>query len=135
DWYGNFYNLIQAALATPGSVSLNQLSGELITVLVVLLPRIAVLVLNVYFIQHYLFRWRRAMTFFYMTFWPQLRGVEGASQRIQEDTQRFSAIIEGLGTALVGSVMTLLVFLPLLWELSTHLTELPFFGAVPGGLV
>lgn len=135
DWYGRFYDLVQRALSEPGSVSLDVLWGELMTVLVVLLPRIAVLVLNVYFIQHYLFRWRRAMTFFYLTFWPTVRGVEGASQRIQEDTQRFSAIIEGLGTSLVGSIMTLLVFLPLLWELSSHITELPFVGAVPGSLV
>ena len=31
--------------------------------------------------------------------------------------------------------MTLVVFLPLLWGLSEHITELPFFGQVPGSLV
>src|SRR5690606_13335322 len=95
----------------------------------------AVLVLNAFFIAHYLFRWRRAMTFFYMSHWPKLRGVEGASQRIQEDTQRFANIVEGLAVAFVGSIMTLLVFLPLLWDLSQNITEIPFFGAVNGSLV
>ncbi|WP_297112458.1 peptide antibiotic transporter SbmA [uncultured Devosia sp.] len=134
-WYGEFYNMLQGALSNPGSVPLEQIYGELSTVLYVLVPRIAVLVLNAFFIAHYLFRWRRAMTFFYMSHWPKLRGVEGASQRIQEDTQRFANIVEGLAVALVSSIMTLLVFLPLLWELSQNITELPLIGPVDGGLV
>ncbi|MCW5722427.1 MAG: peptide antibiotic transporter SbmA [Devosia sp.] len=134
-WYGEFYNMFQGALTNPGSVSLEQIYGELSTVLYVLLPRIAVLVLNAFFIAHYLFRWRRAMTFFYMSHWPRLRGVEGASQRIQEDTQRFANIVEGLAVALVSSIMTLLVFLPLLWTLSQNITELPLIGPVNGSLV
>ncbi|WP_338719684.1 peptide antibiotic transporter SbmA [Devosia sp. XK-2] len=134
-WYGEFYNMFQGALTNPGSVSLEEIYGELSTVLYVLVPRIAVLVLNAFFIAHYLFRWRRAMTFFYMSHWPKLRGVEGASQRIQEDTQRFANIVEGLAVALVSSVMTLLVFLPLLWDLSQNITELPLIGPVDGSLV
>ncbi|KRA99288.1 microcin B17 transporter [Devosia sp. Root685] len=134
-WYGDFFNMIQGALTAPGTITLDQIYGELWTVLYVLLPRIAVLVLNAFFIAHYLFRWRRAMTFFYMSHWPRLRGVEGASQRVQEDTQRFANIVEGLAVSLVGSVMTLLVFLPLLWELSQHITELPIVGQVNGSLV
>ncbi|MET3924924.1 peptide antibiotic transporter SbmA [Devosia sp. 2618] len=135
DWYGAFFNLIQGAMTTPGSVSLDTMYGELTTVLYVLLPRIAVLVLNAFFIAHYLFRWRRAMTFFYLTHWQSLRHIEGSSQRIQEDAQRFANIVEGLAVAFVSSIMTLLVFLPLLWELSTHITELPLVGAVNGSLV
>ncbi|MBO9587697.1 peptide antibiotic transporter SbmA [Devosia sp.] len=135
DWYGEFFNMIQGALQTPGSVPIERFWGELSTVLYVLLPRIAVLVLNAFFIAHYLFRWRRAMTFFYQTHWQRLRHIEGASQRIQEDAQRFSNIVEGLAVALVSSVMTLLVFLPLLWNLSQHITELPLVGPVNGSLV
>jgi peptide/bleomycin uptake transporter len=135
DWYGAFYDLLQQALTNPGSVTLGTLYGELSTVLYVLLPRIAVLVLNAFFIAHYLFRWRRAMSFFYLTHWPRLRNIEGASQRVQEDAQRFANIIEGLGTSLVGSIMTLVVFLPLLFTLSQNITELPLIGPVNGSLV
>ncbi|WP_084620143.1 peptide antibiotic transporter SbmA [Devosia chinhatensis] len=135
DWYGEFFNLIQGALQSPGSVPIERFWSELSTVLYVLLPRIAVLVLNAFFIAHYLFRWRRAMTFFYQTHWQRLRHIEGASQRIQEDAQRFSNIVEGLAVSLVGSIMTLLVFLPLLWELSQNITELPIVGPVNGSLV
>ena len=135
DWYGTFYNLIQQALTEPNTVTLEEFLGEMVTVAFVLIPNITVLVLNAFFIAHYLFRWRRAMTFFYMSHWPRLRHIEGASQRIQEDTQRFAAIVEGLAVSFVASIMTLLVFLPLLWTLSQNITELPFFGAVNGSLV
>jgi len=135
DWYGTFYNLIQTALTTPNTVTLDQFLGEIVTVAYVLIPNITVLVLNAFFIAHFLFRWRRAMTFYYMSHWQLLRQIEGASQRIQEDTQRLASIVEGLAVSLVASVMTLIVFLPLLWELSQHITELPFFGAVQGSLV
>ena len=43
--------------------------------------------------------------------------------------------MEGLGTALLDSVMTLIAFLPILWGLSKNITELPFFGQVDHALV
>jgi len=135
DWYGTFYNMIQKALTTPNSVDPKDFFGQIWTVAYVLVPNITVLVLNAFFISHYLFRWRRAMNAFYMAHWSILREVEGASQRIQEDTQRFSRIVEGLTVSLISSVMTLIVFLPLLFELSQNITELPIFGKVDGSLV
>ncbi len=135
DWYGTFYNMIQQALSEPNSVAPEEFYGQIWTVAYVLVPNITVLVLNSFFIAHYLFRWRRAMNAFYMAHWPILRQIEGASQRIQEDTQRFSRIVEGLTVSLVSSVMTLIVFLPLLFELSQNITELPLIGAVDGSLV
>ncbi len=135
DWYGSFYDLIQKALETPNSVSQEQFYGYISTVAVVLLVNITVLVLNSFLNSHYLFRWRRAMTFYYMANWKSVRHVEGAAQRIQEDTRDFVSIVEGLGLNFIDSVMTLIVFLPLLWSLSTHLTELPILGHVEGSLV
>jgi len=135
DWYGDFYDLIQRALTAPNTITLDEYLGRIWTVIYVLVPNITVLVLNLFFTQHYLFRWRRAMTFFYMSHWPILRNVEGASQRVQEDTRLFASIVEDLATTLVSSVMTLIVFLPLLYELSGHITEVPFIGRVDAVLV
>lgn len=135
DWYGSFYNLIQQALSEPNSVEPEIFYGKLWTVLYVLIPNITVSVLNAFFIAHYLFRWRRAMNAFYLAHWPILRSIEGASQRIQEDTQRFARIVESLVVAFVASLMTLIVFLPLLFQLSANITELPIFGEVDGSLV
>lgn len=134
-WYGDFFDLIQQALSEPNSVTIEDYYGKIITVVYILIPTILARVLFSYFVQHYVFRWRTAMNDFYMQHWDKLRKVEGASQRIQEDTMRFAGIMEGLGAAFVSSIMTLLAFLPLLWNLSKEVTELPFIGAVDGSLV
>jgi peptide/bleomycin uptake transporter len=135
NWYREFYDLIQKALTEPDSVSLMDFYGTLITVAYILIPTILVQVLFAYFTSHYVFRWRTAMNSYYMTHWKKLRNVEGAAQRVQEDTMRFADIMEGLGSSFVGSIMTLLAFLPILWTLSADITELPIIGAVDGSLV
>jgi peptide/bleomycin uptake transporter len=91
-------------------------------------------VLTDFFTSHYIFRWRTAMNNFYMANWEKLRHIEGASQRVQEDTMRFSSTLETLGTALINSVMTLVVFLPILLGLSHYVTELPILGNVSNSL-
>jgi peptide/bleomycin uptake transporter len=57
--------------------------------------------------------------------------VEGAAQRVQEDTMRFASTMEGLGKSLIDSVMTLIAFLPVLLALSANVTEVPIIGALP----
>jgi len=134
-WYGDFYNVIQQALGEPGSVTLEEYFGLLSTVGYVLFPYIIFLVVFRFFNAHYVFRWRTAMNEYYMSHWSKLRTVEGASQRVQEDTMRFAQIVEDLGSAFVSSIMTLLAFLPILWTLSAQVTELPFVGEIKGSLV
>ena len=135
DWYGGFYDLLQKALSEAGAVSLNEFYSELLTVAPILLVNITVLVLLDFFVSHYVFRWRTAMNNYFMDHWPKLRHIEGAAQRVQEDTQRFARIVEGLGVSFVRSMMTLIAFLPLLYTLSEKVTELPFFGPVDGAMV
>jgi peptide/bleomycin uptake transporter len=135
NWYNGFYDLIQTALGAPNTVTFDQYIGEIWTVAIVLAVNVFVLVINAFFIAHYLFRWRRAMTFYYMANWQYVRNIEGAAQRVQEDTQNFSSIVEGIGESIVGSVMTLIVFIPILWNLSEKIPAYPWIGPVPGGLV
>jgi peptide/bleomycin uptake transporter len=91
-------------------------------------------ILTDFFTSHYIFRWRTAMNDFYMSKWEKLRHIEGASQRVQEDTMRFSATLEGLGITLINAVMTLVVFLPILFSLSSYVSELPIIGELPHAL-
>jgi peptide/bleomycin uptake transporter len=91
---------------------------------------VSVFVFTRFFVSHYIFRWRTAMNNYYANRWTQLRHVEGAAQRVQEDTMRFASIMEGLGVALVDSVMTLVAFLPVLWSLSEYVKELPIVGEI-----
>ena len=88
-----------------------------------------------WFIKHYIFRWRTAMNDFYIANWAQLRTIEGASQRVQEDTMRFARIMESLGVSFMRSLLTLFAFLPILWALSSHVKELPWVGEVSHALV
>ena len=46
--------------------------------------------LNRFFVSHYVFRWRTAMNDHYMSNWGRIRLIEGSSQRVQDDTMRFS---------------------------------------------
>jgi peptide/bleomycin uptake transporter len=134
-WYGPFYDLIQAALSKSRPVTLNEFYGELISFAEIAFIAVAVGVLTRFFVSHYIFRWRTAMNDYYMLHWDKLRPIEGASQRVQEDTMRFSTTVEGLGVNLIDSVMTLIAFLPVLLVLSANITEIPLLGVIPYPLV
>jgi len=134
-WYGPFYDLIQAALSKSRVVTLEEFYGELSTFAGIALVAVVVGVLTRFFVSHYIFRWRTAMNDFYVANWPRLRAIEGASQRVQEDTMRFATIVENLGVNLISSILTLLAFLPVLLRLSSNITELPLIGHIPYPLV
>ena len=135
EWFGGFYNLIQKALATPGAVALDEYFGHLLTFGHVAGTYVLIAVALDWFIKHYIFRWRTAMNDFYIANWAQLRTIEGASQRVQEDTMRFARIMESLGVSFMRSLLTLFAFLPILWVLSSHVKELPWVGEVSHALV
>jgi peptide/bleomycin uptake transporter len=136
-WYGGYFDLIQKALApeTKGTVSVTELysgMGQLVGILAIW---IIVAILLSFFTSHYTFRWRTAMNAFYVEHWSKLRKVEGASQRVQEDTMRLARLVEDLGTSFISSIMTLIAFLPILSALSQSVKEVPILGAVPYSLV
>lgn len=135
DWFGSFYNLIQKALSKPGSITMGEYFAALVTFGWIAGLYVLIAVLTDFLVKHYIFRWRTAMTEFYTEHWPALRLIEGASQRVQEDTARFARIMEDLGISFVRSVMTLLAFLPILWGFSAQVKELPWIGPVPQALV
>ncbi len=135
EWFGEFYDTIQNALAEPGTVTAGDYYGQLATFLIIAMVFITTAVLSAFFTSHFVFRWRTAMNDRYVEMWHRVRHIEGASQRVQEDTMRFAAIMEALGTRLIDAVMTLIAFLPILWGLSSHIKEIPVFGEVAFALV
>jgi peptide/bleomycin uptake transporter len=134
-WRGPFYNLIQDVLSKPGSVTAEQLYGGVLTFFSIATVAIVVAALTAFFVSHYIFRWRTAMNDYYVANWPRLRTIEGASQRVQEDTMRFSSTMEDLGLNFIKAVLTLIAFLPVLVTLSKSVTELPLIGSIPYSLV
>ncbi|MBU6461716.1 MAG: peptide antibiotic transporter SbmA [Bradyrhizobium sp.] len=135
NWYGPFYNLVQAAVSKSRPVTLAEFYGQILTFAEIALVAVTVDVITRFFISHYIFRWRTAMNDFYIEHWPKLRTIEGASQRVQEDTMRFASTVEDLGGTLISSVLTLLAFMPVLVKLSADVTELPLIGSIPDPLV
>jgi peptide/bleomycin uptake transporter len=135
EWFGTFYDLVQNALSKPGSITLDSYWDQLATFISIAMVYVTVAVLLDFFIKHYVFRWRQAMNDYYMQYWQRLRVIEGAAQRVQEDTMRFARIMEGLGVELMRSLMTLAAFLPILWALSDKITAIPILGSIPHSLV
>lgn len=135
EWFGDFYNTLQIALSKPNSVTFTTFLKKLFTFAEIAAIYVAVAILIDFFARHYIFRWRTAMNTYYMQHWEKLRHIEGAAQRVQEDTMRFARIMETLGISFMRSVMTLFAFLPLLWELSKHVTHYPWVGEISNGLV
>ncbi|MEM9724776.1 MAG: peptide antibiotic transporter SbmA [Pseudomonadota bacterium] len=135
DWIRRFYNLIQDILQGSEDFSEDQYYSLLNEFLVIALALVILGALLRFFISHYVFRWRTAMNDYYVSVWPKVRRIEGASQRVQEDTMRFAEITQSLGDRFIDSFMTLIAFLPILWVLSEQLTDVPVIGAIPGSLV
>ena len=134
-WFGEFYDVLQKALSEPGSVSLSEFLGWCYKFAKLAAIYILVLIFSDFFTSHYTFRWRTAMADFYHNKWDKAHSIEGASQRVQEDTLKFARIMEGLGVELLRSIMTLIAFLPILYTLSQKVTELPWFGEVAHSMV
>ena len=94
------------------------------TFLLIVFPFIGLRAFSSFFARHYAFRWRQAITFAYMPLWKTIdREIEGASQRLQQDPERFARLVEQLGLGLFRSLLTLIAFIPILWMVSNEIME------------
>ena len=134
EWFGVFYDMIQKALAEPNAVSIEEYFASLFSFITLAAMYIAVYVAISFFTAHYLFRWRTSMVEWYHSVYDKARKIEGASQRVQEDTIKFTRIMEGLGTSLIESIMILIQFIPILFGLSVGI-PIFFFGEWEYGLI
>jgi len=137
NWRRPFFDAVQGALTDSNSADVT--NGDLysfcLTFCEIAFLAIFIFVVTRFFVSHYIFRWRTAMNDYYVSQWSEVRHIEGASQRVQEDTMRFAAIMEGLGVSMIDAVMTLFAFLPILLVLSQHVSELPVVGNIVYPLV
>lgn len=134
-FFANFYDKLQYSFTVPGSLILTDYFALCLSFLKIGVIYVLLMVFMEFFIKHYVFRWRTAMADYYMKHWSKLRHVEGASQRIQEDTMRFARIVETIGVTFIRSLITLMAFLPILMKLSEHIIVLPWIGAIDNSLV
>lgn len=126
--------MIQKALATPNAITIEEYWASLFSFIYLAGIYVAIAVVVSYFTSHYLFRWRASMVEWYHAVYDQARTIEGAAQRVQEDTIKFSRIMEQLGTSLIEAVMVLIQFGPILFGLSIGI-PIFFFGDWQYGLL
>ena len=134
EWFGQFYDMIQKALATPNAITIGEYWASLGSFLSLAVVYVLIAVAISFFTAHFLFRWRAAMVEWYHSVYDRARTIEGAAQRVQEDTIKFSRIMEGLGTSFIESIMVLVQFVPILLGLSIGI-PIFFFGDWQYGLV
>jgi peptide/bleomycin uptake transporter len=126
--------MIQKALATPNAITIEEYWATLYSFITLAAMYIALYVLIIFFTSHYLFRWRASMVEWYHTVYDKAGKIEGASQRVQEDTIKFTRYMEDLGTSFIESVMLLIQFVPILLGLSIGI-PIFFFGDWQYGLI
>ncbi len=134
EWFGEFYDMIQKALGAPNAITIEEYWASLFSFIILAAMYVGVAVIVSYFTSHYLFRWRTAMVEYYHSVYEKARKIEGASQRVQEDTIKFSRIMESLGTSLIEAIMILVEFMPILFGLSIGI-PIFFFGDWEYGLI
>ena len=134
EWFGQFYDMIQKALGTPNAVTMDEYMGGLFSFAKLATMSIILGLAISFLTSHFLFRWRASMVEWYHSVYDQARKIEGASQRVQEDTIKFSRIMESLGTSFIESILVLIEFFPLLMGLSVGIPIL-WFGEWSYGLV
>jgi peptide/bleomycin uptake transporter len=139
EWFGEFYDMIQKALGAPNAITMDEYTGGLWSFAKLAAIAIALGLATSFLTAHFLFRWRASMVEFYHSVYDRARTIEGASQRVQEDTVRFSRIMESLGTALIESIMVLIEYFPLLMGLAVGIPIMWFgdweYGLVTGALI
>tara|TARA_B110000858_G_C17756549_1_gene452427 strand:+ start:279 stop:1253 length:975 start_codon:yes stop_codon:yes gene_type:complete len=134
EWFGQFYDMIQKALAKPNAITIEEYWTSLFSFITLAGIYVAVYVVVSFFTAHFLFRWRAAMVEWYHSVYDRARKIEGAAQRVQEDTIKFSRIMESLGTSFIESIMVLIQFIPILLGLSAGI-PIFFFGDWQYGLI
>ncbi len=134
EWFGKFYDMIQKALSKPNSITMQEYWDSLFSFISLAGLYVSVYVIMIFFTAHYLFRWRTAMVEWYHSVYDKASKIEGAAQRVQEDTIKFSRIMESLGTSLIESIMVLIQFIPILLGLSVGI-PIYFFGDWEYGLI
>lgn len=149
-WYKNFYDVLGGS-ANASSESVESLQSHQLAIrdklsafVRIVAPAVLINPAASYVRQRWLLSWRMSLMRAYLKRWRQIQKrccgaqivvIEGAAQRVHEDTQRFSAGIQGAGSVVLGCAFTLATFLPILGNLDSSLLAIAFGVAVAGVMV
>ena len=131
EFYAKFYDLLQkGGDVDPPSGEYEdtyagyreQVAKELWSFALIVVPLVSATPAAKWARSAWAFLWRAALMRSYLEAWDtQREPIEGASQRLHEDTQRFADGVEGCLTTLLDAAFTLCVFTPILLQLGTEI--------------
>jgi putative ATP-binding cassette transporter len=140
EWYNTFWNDLQAYNAAAAW-------HQLVVFGILVVPYIIAAVYQTFLTQALQIRWRRWLTTRYLDDWLARgtyyhlqvlgEGTDNPDQRIADDVNTFTGRTLSLLIGLLSSITTLVAFIAMLWELSSHV-PIPWHGAnvvIPGYLV
>jgi peptide/bleomycin uptake transporter len=122
EWYGLFYGQIQDSLSKPNSVALGSFYSTLLQFCLLAGMWVVISTIVKFFSSHWTFRWRNSMVNQYHKNFSENK-IEGSSQRVQEDTLKFTRLTEDLGQNLAEAAITLIMFFPILYKLGENIAE------------
>lgn len=130
DWYGRFYDLFQEAgsLASASNVTTHEwkakqaeVENHLVEFAYISIVVMLVSPLSKFIRSWWALHWRLCLMHNYVESWDSnVVSIEGTSQRIHEDTYRFSKGIEMCLSTVLDAIITLAVFAPILHSLSAN---------------
>ena len=141
DWYESFYDVLQTTIERRQGDDVEndlrhareQVVSQLMAFATVVAPALVVHPLAGLVRNLWVYDWRRTLMHSYIGKWNQrAEKLEGSSQRIHEDTQRFSSGIQGCISTLIESILTLAVFCPVLYSLDPSLMWIAILSALGG---
>ena len=144
-WYGHFYDTLQQSAGEFASGGLDEdddgwravqrakVWTQLGDFAIIVAPGVLVHPLAGYIRNRWVLAWRLALIRAYLGAWDvAISPIEGASQRIHEDTQRFASGVQGCVATILDALFTLVIFCPLLASLDAALMAMAVLAAVGG---
>jgi peptide/bleomycin uptake transporter len=129
-WYKEFYDLLEDAGAMATNHSLpeeawlqkqQEVKSSLVEFCKIAVIPVVVMPIAKYVRSTWALQWRLALMRTYVSLWnPNSTAIEGASQRVHEDSYRFSRGVELCLSTVLDSVVTLGVFVPVLTGLGEN---------------
>ena len=136
-FYTTFYDLMQSASTDSGSGETSQnreeVKRQLLSFFYIVAPLVTASPAAKWVRSAWSLEWRLCLMNDYLKSWDVTKSpIEGAAQRLHEDTQRFCNSLQGCVAVALDAFFTLIAFSPILCNLSSEITPPIYLGGFRG---